>query len=166
VDGVLVEKDMATYESILGLILGSLLNAHLEKQPLGVVVGEDGQLRILPCKMRIPDVSFISWNRFPGRELPTDRVYEVVPDLAVEILSEGNTEGEMKLKLQEYFEAGVHLVWYINPRTKSARVFTAVDEVKTIDEHGVLEGEDVLPGFQLRLGELLSACPGRQVLKN
>ncbi len=55
--------------------------------------------------MRIPDVSFISWDKFPNRKLPRDRVFAVVPDLAIEILSEGNTPQEMELKLDEYFRA-------------------------------------------------------------
>jgi Uma2 family endonuclease len=109
--------------------------------------------------MRYPDVSFISWDRFPNRKLPEAAVYEVAPDLAVEILSKGNTEGEMNLKLREYFEAGVRLVWYIDPPTRTARIFTAVDQVQTIDENGLFDGRDVLPGFQLRLGELFDRVP-------
>lgn len=159
VDGVLVEKDMASFESILAGILIYLLNQYLETRPLGVVSGEGGQLRILPRAMRIPDVSFISWDRFPHRTLPTDAVYEVAPDLAVEVISAGNTEGEMALKLREYFQAGVRLVWYIEPRTRTARIFTALDQMQSIDEQGVLDGLDVLPGFQLRLGELFQRVP-------
>jgi Uma2 family endonuclease len=160
VDGVLVEKPMAGFESILAGILIHLLNAYLESNPRGVVLGESGSLWILPKKMRIPDVSFISMDRFPGRKLPKERVYRVAPDLAVEVLSEGNTEGEMNLKLDEYFEAGVQLVWYIDPRTRSARIYTARDQVEIIDENGLLDGGDILPGFQIRLGELFARIPG------
>jgi Uma2 family endonuclease len=154
VDGILVEKTMATYESMVALMLGVILQSYLEKNPHGVIIGANGPLWILPRRMRIPDLSFISWQRFPGGRLPQDAVYRVAPDLAVEILSKGNTKGEMQLKLREYFEAGVRLVWYIDPRSGTAQVFTAVDQSTTIDEKGLLEGRDVLPGFQLRLGEL------------
>ena len=159
VDGVLVEKTMASYESILAGILIYLLNAYLEKDARGVVLAPDGMLRILPTKMRIPDVSFISWDRFPGRKLPRERVYSVVPDLVVEVISEGNTDAEMNLKLDEYFQAGVRLVWYIEPRSRTARIFTARDQVNAIDEQGFLEGRDVLPDFQLPLGELFERVP-------
>jgi Uma2 family endonuclease len=159
IDGVLVEKDMATFESILAMILAGILNEYVTKHSLGVVIGADGPLRILPRQMRIPDVSFISWDRFPGRKLPDAAVYEVAPDLAVEVLSAGNTEDEMELKLKDYFEAGVRLVWYIEPRNRSARIFTAVDQLQSIDEKGVLDGRDVVPGFQLRLGELFDRVP-------
>jgi Uma2 family endonuclease len=154
VDGILVEKPMAYYESVLAGILITLINNYLETNNRGIAAGADGALWILPRKMRIPDVSFISWERFPGRKLPNDKIFRVAPDLAVEILSDSNTEGEMNLKLDEYFRAGVRLVWYIDPHLRTACIYTARDEMRTIDEQGVLDGQDVLPGFHLRLGEL------------
>jgi Uma2 family endonuclease len=154
VDGTLVEKTMASFEGFLASILIYLLNAYLERNRLGIVMGANSPLWILPKRMRIPDVSFITWDRFPDGKLPKQRVYRVAPDLAVEILSKGNTKSEMELKLREYFEAGVRLVWYIDARSRTAQIFTAVDQFRTIDTNGLLEGGDVLPGFQLRLGEL------------
>ncbi len=154
VDGILVEKVMASYESMLAGALIYLLHAYLDVAPIGAVLAPDGMLRILPSKIRMPDVSFISWERFPGGKRPQAQVFRVAPDLAVEIISKGNTRGEMDLKLREYFEAGVRLVWYIDLHTRTAQIFTAVDQTTTIDENGLLEGRDVLPGFQLRLGEL------------
>jgi Uma2 family endonuclease len=154
VDGVLVEKVMSSYESVLAGILIQLINNYLDAHRLGVVTGEGGALRILPRRMRLPDVSFINWERFPDRKLPTDRIYRVAPDLAVEILSEGNTPAEMQQKLAEYFEAGTRLVWYIDPAKRSAAIFTAPDQAQMIGEHEILDGRGVLPGFQLRLGEL------------
>jgi Uma2 family endonuclease len=160
VDGVLVEKPMGTYESLLAGVLIHLLHSFLEQHPLGIVLAPDGMLRILPEKMRMPDVSFIRWERFPQGQLPAERVYEVAPDLAVEILSAGNTEREMQQKLEEYFSAGVRLVWYIDPPTRSARVYTGAQQVVSISERGVLTGNAVLPGLEIRLGELFSRLGG------
>jgi Uma2 family endonuclease len=162
VDGVLVEKAMSFYESIIAMQLGYLLVAYLEKNNIGVVTGADGQIRLHPTKMRIPDVALIRWDRFPGNTLPKDRVCKVAPDLAVEVFSKGNTPREMELKLGEYFEAGVRLVWYIDPSSRTARIFTARDQSTTIDENGKLEGGEVLPGFQVRLGELFERAERRQ----
>lgn len=162
VDGVLVEKTMSSYESILAMALGFYLNAFLQENDLGVVTGPDGQLRILPSQIRIPDVAFISWDRFPGGKLPQDRIFQIVPDLAVEVISEGNSEREMEQKLAEYFKAGVRLVWYIDPRSRSARTYTGVDQESAIDESGILDGGDVLPGFSLRLGDLFERADRRR----
>jgi Uma2 family endonuclease len=161
VDGVLVEKVMSSYESILAMVLVFYLQQYLQQSPLGVILGEAGQLRILPKKLRVPDVAFVSWERFPEGQLPRDRVYRVAPDLAVEFLSEGNTTREMERKLSEYFEAGVRLVWYIDPRSRTASVYTEPNRGTEIDSAGFLEGQDVLPGFSLRLGELFDNAQRR-----
>ena len=68
----------------------------------------------------------------------------------------------MNLKLDEYFEAGVRLVWYIDPRSRTARIYTSRQDSKTIDETGSFDGGEVLPGFQLRLGELFERADRRQ----
>ena len=109
-----------------------------------------------PGQVRIPDVCFISRDRFPGGKISDVPIPSLVPDLAVEILSPGNTPGEMVRKLRDYFNAGVRLVWYIDPRSRTANVYTALDKGQTLTEAGVLDGGEVLPGFQLPLQELFS----------
>ena len=69
--------------------------------------------------VRIPDVSFTNWDRVPGRVVPDAPVPDLAPDLAVEVLSEGNTREEMERKLKEYFHSDVQLVWYIDPRKRA-----------------------------------------------
>ena len=159
VDRVLVDKAMGSYESMLAIELIFALKTFLAEHPLGVLLGADASLRILPGKLRSPDVSFISWDKFPDRRLPKERAFRVAPDLAVEILSEGNTPAEMHRKLVDYFEAGVRLVWYIHPEARQATIYTAVEQAETIDDRGLLVGGDVLPGFELNLGELLDRVP-------
>ena len=157
VDGILVEKTMGFYESSLALALGYFLHLYLDQRPIGAVSGPDGMMKIAPPRVRVPDVAFVRWERFPGRRPPRDQgIPAVAPDLAVEVLSQSNTEEEMQEKLREYFTGGVRLVWYIDPAARSARVFTSPEQYTVIDEQGVLDGADVLPGFQLRLGDLFA----------
>jgi Uma2 family endonuclease len=75
----------------------------------------------------------------------------VVPDLVIEVLSEGNTPKEMARKLDEYFRAGVRLVWYVNPKKRTVRVYTARDRSVLLREEDTLDGGDVLPGFALSI---------------
>ncbi|MBI2194678.1 MAG: Uma2 family endonuclease [Planctomycetes bacterium] len=154
VDGVLVVKTMGAYESLLALYLGHLLHDFLEDRGLGIVLGADGPYRLKPGKMRMPDVSFIRWQRLPRRKLPRQRVLDLAPDLAIEILSEGNTEAEMRKKLQEYFEAGVEVVWIIDPEARTAKVWTTPEQFISIPPRGALDGGSVLPGFRLPLRDL------------
>jgi Uma2 family endonuclease len=151
VDGVLVEKPMGYYESLLAALLIHFLDTYLDQHDLGIVLGESGMLRLAPGLVRAPDVSFIAWERFPNRELPAERVPNLAPDLAVEVLSEGNTEAEMERKLREYFDAGVRLVWYLDPETRTARAFTSPTDVRVLAESDTLDGGAVLPGFRLSI---------------
>ena len=117
VRGVLVEKTTGHFESRLAAVLIYFLETFLDRSDLGIVYGADATLRLMPHLVRIPDVSFVSWQKLPDRELPAEPIPDLVPDLAVEVLSEGNTAREMQLKLREYFSVGVRLVWLIDPAT-------------------------------------------------
>ena len=151
VDATLVRKTMGYYESILATKLASLLSQFAADQNLGVVAGEAGMLRILPDQVRIPDVSFVSWERLKSTLPARDAAPSVAPDLAVEIISPGNTREEMDRKLRDYFAAGVRLVWYVYPQTKEVHVFTALDKQTVLGEQDQLTGGEVLPGLTVDL---------------
>ncbi len=153
VDGVLVEKVMSSFESRLAGILIYLIEAFLEDHDLGVVLGEAGFLRLFPGRVRAPDVSFIRWERFPDDEFPKDAIWPLAPDLAVEILSKGNTEAEMRRKVREYFKTGAARVWLVDPRSRTARIFTSPRRFSLVDEKGHLDAGGLLPGFRLSLKE-------------
>src|SRR5215475_13603118 len=71
VDGVLVEKAMGLRESFLAIALAAILLNFVRPRRLGIVTGADGMMRLFPGLVRIPDVAFLSWNRFPNRRVPT-----------------------------------------------------------------------------------------------
>jgi Uma2 family endonuclease len=155
VDGTLVEKAMGFEESRLAAELLHLIKSYLDRNDLGICVGADGMMRIAPGLVRIPDLAFITWDRLPGRETPRDPIPDLAPDLAVEVLSEGNTKAEMARKVREYFDAKVRLVWLIDPKKRTARVFSTVEKSVLIRADQSLDGGDVLPGFVLPLAEFL-----------
>ncbi len=161
VDGVLVEKPMGCYESCVTVALIQFLGTFLETHDLGVVAGPDGTVRLMPGLVRIPDVSFASWDRFPNRELPAEPIPDLAPDLAVEILSASNTTREMDRKVGEYFRAGVRLVWLIDPATRTATVYTRPRRRTRVPEDGSLDGGAVLPGFSLPLQRLFARAGRR-----
>jgi Uma2 family endonuclease len=151
IDGTLVEKAMGYYESWLGFILIGYLDRYLEKHDLGIALESAGMIRVATDQIRLPDVSFISWDHFPGRKLPLGPILNIVPDLAVEILSPSNTLKEMERKRGEYFAGGAKLVWEVDPIKRTVEVFTAPDVSTTLDENVTLEGGAVLPGFSLSI---------------
>jgi Uma2 family endonuclease len=154
VEGTLVEKPMGYEESEIAATIIILMGSFVRTRKLGIVTGADGAIKLFAGLVRIPDVAFASWDRFPGRKRPRAAIPNLAPDLAVEVLSKGNTAGEMRRKLGEYFAAGVRLVWLVDPRKKAVRVHTAVDQSVLFTGSQSLDGGDVLPGFSLSLKEL------------
>jgi Uma2 family endonuclease len=154
VDGTLVEKTMGYDESMLAVELASLLLAFVKRHRLGEVTGADGTFRLMPGLVRIPDIAFTSRARLPKKSEPRQPIPDLAPDLAVEVLSRSNTKKEMARKLREYFAVGVRLVWFIDPRDRSALVYTLPTRKTKLVESQSLDGGDVLPGFRLSLREL------------
>jgi Uma2 family endonuclease len=154
VDGILLEKTVGWRESFLALYLARVIDEFIRPGNLGIVLGADGTIQIKLALVRIPDVAYIGWDRFPGRRLPKEAVPLVVPNLAAEVLSKSNTRKEMKIKRKEYFKAGVELVWEVNPKKRTVAVYTSPTEFTTLTIDETLDGGTVLPGFQLPLKDL------------
>jgi len=156
VDRTLVEKALGFNESLLAGALISFLRAFVIPRNLGLVSGESGMMRILPDLVRIPDVAFISWDRLPDGRVPDGPIPPIAPDLAVEVLSTGNTQAEMARKRTEYFGAGVRLIWEIDPGTRTVAVYSAPDQLVILKESQTLDGGDVLAGFRLPVKDLFA----------
>lgn len=156
IDGVLVRKPMSSYESLLAGRVLTLLNLFVLPRKLGWVLGEAGMLRLWPGRIRIPDVSFISRDQPPNHKFPKgERVASLFPDLAVEVLSDSNTREEMESKLDDYFRSGTRLVWIIDPRKRTADVYTSAISVTHVMEDGLLIGDPVLPELSISLSVVL-----------
>lgn len=151
VDGVLVEKPVGYYESRLAFVLGYFLEDYLERNDLGFAFGADGLVRVDVGQVRLPDISFYFWDRFPNRLLPPGSILGMVPDLAVEILSPTNTKKEMARKRREYFIGGARQVWEVDPKKRTVRVYTAPDESLLLREDDTLDGGTLLPGFSVSI---------------
>jgi Uma2 family endonuclease len=159
VDGVLVEKIMGVMESSLACDLITRLGMYLLRHKSGFLLAPDGALRIMPKLIRIPDISYIAWDQLPSRKRPTEPIADLAPALAVEVLSHGNTAAEMARKVREYFLAGTRLVWLVDPRTRTVRVYAAPDQSRVLHETDMLDGGDVLPGLALSLREVFAEVP-------
>jgi Uma2 family endonuclease len=156
VDGTLVEKIMGTAEGMLTAEIIMMLGLFVKPRRLGFVLGADGTMRIMPNLVRAPDVSFVARTKFPRGKFPRVPVADLVPDLAIEVLSKGDRPGEIKRKLKEYFQSGVRAVWLIDPRKETGAIYTSPTQVTAIPKGGTMDGGVVLPGFKLNLSELFA----------
>ncbi len=159
VDGVLVEKIMGAPQSYITYVLVLRAGRFVDDHDLGYFLLPDGPTRLFQGLIRMPDLSFVSWERTPTREAPTAPISDIIPNLAIEVLSEGNTPGEIARKLKEYFLAGVELVWVVDPFKRTVAVYTAPDQMTTLTEKDKLGGGKVLPGFTLPVKDLFARLP-------
>jgi Uma2 family endonuclease len=109
---------------------------------------------------RRPDAAFISDARWPvRRRVPDVPVWDMVPDLAIEVVSPNNTADEVQDKRLEYFLAGVQRVWVVYPRQREIYDYAAPTQVRILGADQELDGGDLLPGFRLPLTVLFDDEP-------
>ncbi len=142
--------------AILAAHIARLIGNHVwEKGPEGYVSGADGGFILAtdPDTVRAPDVAYVSRARLPGPL--TGGYFPVAPDLAVEVMSPGDTATEIHEKTLEYLRAGTRLVWVVYPKTRTVVTHTP-EGARTLDESGTLEGGEVLPGFSLPVRQVFA----------
>jgi Uma2 family endonuclease len=102
-----------------------------------------------------PDVAFVRADRLPAEE-EADRFARLAPDLAVEIISPSDTGPEVDEKVGLYLGAGVPLVWVVDPRRKTVRVWKGDGTDRLLSEDDELDGGEVLPGFRILVSRLFA----------
>lgn len=156
VDGELVEVPGASgVHGLIALLVGSLIRAFVTEKRIGVAFG-DGTAYILQSKpdlVRIPDASYVSWDRIPEGGVP-DRFMPLAPDLAIEIVSPGDTAQEVYDKVHQYLDAGTLMVWVLWPRYQAVTQYRANGHVQEFSAEDVLDGGNVLPGFRVMVSDL------------
>jgi Uma2 family endonuclease len=165
VDGILLEKVKGYEESELTVQIIILIGLFVREHGLGIVTGSDGLRRLAPGLIRIPDIAFVSWKRLNDRRPPAAAIAPFGPELAIEVLSKGNTKKEMADKLVDYFASGTRLVWYIDPRAGTVTVHEPPDRVTVLRGEDRLTGGEVLPGFEVTVTDLLTVpeSPDQQI---
>lgn len=161
VEGTLVEKVMGYMEGSIESWLGHLLQTYLDGNDLGNLASASATMRLMKGLVRMPDLSFVRWEKLPGRAWPTEPVPGLVPDLAVEVLSKRNKLPEMRRKCREYFLAGTELVWLVDPRRRTVTVFTtaAPGKATVLTEADTLGGGGVLPGLAIPVARIFARVP-------
>ena len=131
-------------------VVGSFVRTHA----LGAVFGQDTGFKIAsdPDTVRAPDLACVDRTRVA--QIPRRGYAALAPDLVAEILSSDDRPGEVISKVGEWLEAGVRLVWVIDPDRRVATVYRADGGVTTVASDADVHGEAVLPGFSFRLTEL------------
>jgi Uma2 family endonuclease len=161
VNGRIVEKPMGAKSTWIASFLLQNLGHFALEHHLGRAVVEMLFL-IDPAKklQRRPDMAFVSFGRWPrSRQVPDEATWNVVPELAVEVVSPSNTGTEILTKLETYFQAGVQLVWVIWPDQAKVYIYDSPTSVHILQVGDDLDGGAVVPGFRLPVATLFEDEP-------
>jgi Uma2 family endonuclease len=123
------------------------LDAHCREHRSGMVFVEAGYVLDPRGLVRRPDVSLLLAAHVPEGDLPED-MWRGPPDLAVEVVSPGNTAADIEQKVGEYLAARTAEVWVLYPRTRTVVVHRTGGDALRLDEDDVIDGGDLLPGFR------------------
>ena len=143
-----------------GAIGGKLftwLGTHVEERALGrVFLAETGFLLARdPDTVRAPDIAFVHKDHLPAQR-PGEAFWPGAPDLVVEVVSPGDTVYEVDEKVKEWLDAGAMAVWIVDPKAESVTIHRAGSEVRVLTENDELDGQDVLPDFRRRVGDIFA----------
>jgi Uma2 family endonuclease len=157
VEGLVVRSlPMGASETEIAFLIAFALNQIVKPQKLGKVVIE--LLFHIDAKRELkrrPDIAFVSAKKWPvGKRVPKGEAWDMVPDLAVEVVSESNTAQEVIQKVVDYLSTGSRQVWVVYPDLKQVHVYTDLTSAQILTEPAVLDGGDLIPGFRLSLTEL------------
>jgi len=129
--------------------LYALLARHVLDHDLGeLFLAETGFLLARdPDTVRAPDIAFLGKGRLSAAT-PGEAFWPGPPDLAVEVVSPGDTLGEIDEKVQAWLAAGAKIVWVVNPRWCNVTVYRSPTDIRVLTEQDDLDGQDVVPGFR------------------
>ncbi len=101
---------------------------------------------------RSPDASWIEGSRWLALTPNQRKKFPpIAPDFVIELRSATDDLISLQGKMKEYLEAGVKLGWLINPQDQKVEIYRQEKAVETVNLPAQLSGENILPGFRLKL---------------
>ena len=152
-----VEPDMPT-GALHGAIteeLASRLSFYVRENKLDRVFAAETGFVLSKGNVRGADAAFVGKEKIAEFGI-TEKFFATAPDLAVETISPGNSFDEIQGKIEEYLAAGTKLVWIVYPKQKMMHVHRQSNVINVLRENDTLDGEDILPGFQVKLSEIFN----------
>ncbi|PYP57411.1 MAG: Uma2 family endonuclease [Gemmatimonadetes bacterium] len=155
VRGVLIVREPpGTGHGVLAARLLYRVAEFVVRHDLGEVIAQDTGFKIErdPDTVRAPDAAFVARDRLGW--ISDEGYAELAPDWVAEILSPSDRPGEVLEKVGQWLNAGVRLVWVLDPVRRHTRIYRADGTVSMVGPDDELDGEDVIPGFRCPLADL------------
>jgi Uma2 family endonuclease len=155
VQGELIAMTPAGFEhGRIAAEISWILKQYVKSHPIGIVTGAETGFLIGrdPDTVRAPDAAFIRSDRLPAT--PVRGFLPETPDLVVEVLSPNDRASEVAAKVQGWLDAGCRMVWVVDPDNLTVTVYRHRDQVAILKSSDMLVGDDVLPDFTVRVGNI------------
>lgn len=128
------------------------LNIWNRKTQLGKVFSSSTIFRLPNGASRSPDAAWVERSRWEALT-PEQRMKfpPIAPDFVIELRSRTDSLKVLQEKMQEYMDSGVRLGWMFNPQEQAVEIYRLGQEMKAVALPTLLNGEAVLPGFELQI---------------
>lgn len=129
---------------------------HIDEGGLGRGFGAETGFVLArnPDTVRAADLAFVRNERIPSTGLPRRGFFPGAPDLAIEVLSPGDTVSEVEEKVEEWLTHGAVEVWVVSPRARTVTVHRSATDIRVFTAGEMLESNTLLPGFSCRVSEI------------
>jgi Uma2 family endonuclease len=135
--------------------LSTLLGQHIRANNLGQGFGAETGFKLAsnPDTVRAADIAFVRRERIPEAGIPKN-FWQIAPDLAVEVLSPGDSLEEVEEKVEDWLNAGARAVWVVSPKRRGVTVYRSMNDVTRLSESNALDGGEAVPGFRCGVSEI------------
>lgn len=149
--GKVIDVSSNPLSSKIAMLIGAFITVFVRINKLGHVTGADGGYRVGRHRF-MPDVGYISAAR--QAQLPGDVGYNpLAPDLAVEVLSPGNADDEVRFKIATYLSVGT-VVWIIDPQMQRVEIYIPGREPFILGIEDTIDGAPALPGLSIAVRDI------------
>jgi Uma2 family endonuclease len=140
--------------------IGRIIGNFVDENNLGAVFAAETGFTIFndPDTVRAPDSAFVGNEKLAKHGI-SEKFFPDAPDLAVEVVSPNDRKKDIEGKVQDYLTAGVKLIWIIYPQKQVVAVYRQNSNASILFETDTLDGEDVIPSFQLPLEKIFGNLP-------
>jgi Uma2 family endonuclease len=158
IDGEVIQKMAPSlYHGILTLELGGLLRSYLHESREGHVVSEVRHRDSAEQRVFVPDINVTLKGRLPkSRSVGLHGPIDVQPDFAIEVISPGDSVGQVMEKADFYMRAGTGLLWLVDPELESITAYRPGGAPTTHRAPGVIDAKPVLSSFEIDLAALFA----------
>ena len=105
-------------------------------------------------RKRIPDLAYFTDAQIQATRSGT----KVVPAFVIELVSDSESFDDVEKKVTDYFDAGVQVVWYINPKRQNIHNYTSPKTVQICSDADVCSAAPALSDFEFEVRELFEVA--------